>query len=180
MIAQAKSGWSRTKGRKCHCVMPAQRSPSAAVIEAERARPSMIAISPKESPGPSARTSPPPTETFALPSRMTKKPMPPSPSTMTSWPSEYVRSCIDSASLRRSFSGSSENIGTARSESDIALIFGSVSLPGSPPLPRKPADVLGDVLRELLDGEERLRLMRRGVREGHRTLLEPHAVAEDP
>ena len=107
--------------------MPAQRSPSPAVTEAERACPSMIAISPNESPGPSVRTSPPPTETFALPSRITKKPMPPSPSIMTSWPSRYVRSCMDSASLRRSLSGNSENIGTARRESDIALIFGSVS-----------------------------------------------------
>src|SRR5689334_20190572 len=100
--------------------------------------------------------------------------MPPSPSTRTSWPSEYERSCIDSARLRSSLSGSSENIGTARRDSDIALISGMYPIR----LAAQAADVLGDVLRELLDRQEGLRLVRRGVRERHRALLEADPVAE--
>ena len=93
--AQPTVGCSSTKDLKSHDVTLRQRRSLSAVTVAERAVPTRRAISPKWSPGPSTRTTSPPMLTAACPSRMTKNPTPPLPSTTTCLPAGNVRSRID-------------------------------------------------------------------------------------
>ena len=59
-----------TSGWKSHRVMPWHASSPSAVTVAERAPPSIRAISPKCSPAPSVRRNSPPTVTVAVPDSM--------------------------------------------------------------------------------------------------------------
>ena len=67
-------------GRNSQAVSPWQRRSVVATMVAERGPLSISAISPKYSPGPSVRTISPSMLTVALPSSMTKKPIPLLPS----------------------------------------------------------------------------------------------------
>src|SRR4051794_21661473 len=106
--------------------MPRQRSSVSAVTLAERWLPSSSAISPKYSPGPSARTTRSPTLTIALPSTMMKKPTPPRPSTTTCLPAGNDRSFKDCASRWRSRFVSSASSGTRSRASRVDALLAAI------------------------------------------------------
>ena len=119
---QATSGCSSTNGLNSQADIPRQRRSVPAMIVAERGPLSISATSPKCSPGPRVRTMLPPTLTVALPSSITKKPIPLSPSRVISSPSLKSRSVIRLLSFFSSLGLMPENSGTRASVSSISAM----------------------------------------------------------